>query len=474
MLFNTPLFFALLGASLVVYWFARNLVTRQIALLITSVVFYAFWYPPHLILLFALVFVAYGVSRLIEVDEGQRFVWMGFGTVVVLICLAYYKYAEYFLTLAQPLIQASGKSIDPSAYRLELPLGISFITFQIIAYMVDVAKRELKPERNIFTFSLFVSFFPQLIAGPICRGHELLPQLKTKHNFIIKRFFSGMLILFAGLFLKVVFADNMAADIDRIYAAPSEFPGGVLLWASIGFGFQILSDFWGYSTMAVGMALMFGIVIPINFNLPYISTSIQSFWRRWHITLSSWLRDYLYIAVGGNRRGKLLTYRNLILTMLLGGLWHGASTNFVIWGAIHGGFLAIERLIRGLITTTFSADSAYLTVLNWAWRPIGWAITMFVTFTAWVFFRAETWDDSVSVISGIASAPMDGWLTVSSVMYVLILAFVLLMVPVHRYIEAARHEKLSTPWLLLGSSVFLFLSVVMTSPDPVPFIYFQF
>jgi D-alanyl-lipoteichoic acid acyltransferase DltB (MBOAT superfamily) len=450
------------------------LAARQSILLVASLLFYGFWYPPHLVLLLSLAALAYLATRLIDTDHDEARTWTALAVIGSLVTLAYFKYSGYFLDLFQPFLEASGKTIDSNSFNIELPLGISFIAFQIIAYVVDVHQRKIAAEKNAFTFLLFVSFFPQLIAGPICRGSELMPQLKLPVFFYAHRFFSGLAIFSIGLMLKSVFADNLSGFVDGIYGTPADSSGGELMMASIGFGIQILADFWGYSTMAVGMALMFGIVIPINFNLPYISLTLQDFWRRWHMTLSSWLRDYLYIPLGGNRNGSILTYRNLFLTMLLGGLWHGASTNFVIWGAIHGVYLAIERYITRAGSAAIRNGRTVLSSVARIWTPFGYLLTMFVVFVAWVFFRADTLSDSVSVLSGIAKAPLDGIGAIPTSVWVLFLLFAVVQFPAHALIERSRSESLTLGPLLTTAFWMFLITAIFTSPDAVPFIYFQF
>ncbi len=474
MLFNSPQFFMLLIITLSAYWFSKTLVARQTILLIASLLFYGFWYPPHLLLLFSLSALAYVCSRMMGVDREHKAAWVAFGTTGLLMILAYYKYAGYLLSIFGKFISSPRLSLDSSALHIDLPLGISFITFQIIAYLVDVSEGKIKAEKNPFRFLLFVSFFPQLIAGPICRGSELLPQLNKWHKFDRYTFFNGLTILMVGLFLKAAFADNISSYVQSIYNGSPDIYGGTALWATIAFGIQILSDFWGYSTMAVGMALMFGVSIPINFNLPYAAWTMQSFWRRWHITLSSWLRDYLYIKLGGSRKGKILTYRNLMITMVLGGLWHGASTNFVIWGALHGGYLSAERFIQRRIAAIPLFTERRLPILRTLWIPVGWLLTMTVVFLAWVFFRADNIHDALRIIGTIIEAPMAHWEKVPRQIFTLVLALVLLMYPISKLIEWSRKRKMQIPVSIALAFWSLFFALVLGSPDPTPFIYFQF
>jgi D-alanyl-lipoteichoic acid acyltransferase DltB (MBOAT superfamily) len=314
-----------------------------------------------------------------------------------LLSLGVFKYADFALELGAA---STGLSFEPLG--IILPLGISFFTFHLIAYAVDVHRGLIPHEKSLTTFALFVSFFPQLIAGPICRGRQLLPQLKEKQILSIAALTQGMLMLSAGYFIKAGLADNLAPFVDKVYGDVAAANPQTATLATAGFTMQILFDFWGYSTMALGSAWLFGIMLPVNFNLPYVAASLQDVWRRWHMTLSFWLRDYLYVGLGGNRKGAVRTYFNLLAVMLLGGLWHGAAITFVVWGFIHGAVLALERLagsLLGLLGRTASLIAAIL-------APARWLLTMAIVVIAWVFFRAGTVQEAFSLLSLIKTGIM--------------------------------------------------------------------
>ncbi|MGB3298454.1 MAG: MBOAT family O-acyltransferase, partial [Phormidesmis sp.] len=321
MLFNSVDFFLLLAIALLLYWQSASLVWRQNCLLAASLIFYAYWFSPYLLLFLALSAAAY-VGGL-QIAAGRRQA-LTFTVILLLAILGVFKYTQFSLNLFNGLTDSLAISTVLPTINIRVPLGISFICFQLVGYLVDVARRQVPAEKSFRLFTLFIGFFPQLIAGPICRAEQLMPQLKTKQTFDSRRFASGVLLVAIGLVLKVAFADGLAPFVERVFSAESYAEVPTVL-AAVSFGVQIFCDFWGYSTMAVGAAQMFGIEVPINFYLPYFSTSLREFWRRWHITLSDWFRDYLYIPLGGSRWGELMTARNLLITMTLCGLWHGAS-----------------------------------------------------------------------------------------------------------------------------------------------------
>ncbi|MDA7673499.1 MBOAT family protein [Verrucomicrobiales bacterium] len=372
MLFNSITFvlFHLLFVAL--YWATKSIRVRQVLLLLSSVVFYGWYYWPALILLGVSMVVNYGFSRWIEVATEKKKV-LTLAVVVNLCSLSWFKYSKFIADNVVAVLGQLGLELESPPMNDWLPLGISFYTFQIIGYLVDVSRGQVKAERNFLVFGVFKCFYAQLVAGPIVRAKDLIPQLKERHVFYSRDFQLGLYYLLAGLAIKVCIADTLAQFVNHGFGDPGALDTGTAWLTLYGFAFQILSDFWGYSTVAIGLGLMYGIELPLNFNLPYLASSIRDFWRRWHITLSEWLRDYVYIPLGGNRRWQ---NRNLFLTMLLGGLWHGASWNFVFWGAGHGMWLALERVSP----TIFPKN-----------RFFKW-LKIFLVFNGvcllWVFFRA--------------------------------------------------------------------------------------
>src|SRR5258708_3307685 len=362
-----------------------------------SLVFYGAWRPVYLLLLLASVAVNFALGLRMEDPLRCRAVGT-FGVALNLAVLCYFKYTNFIFDALNTMTGA-----PLPFFNIVLPLGISFFTFQQIAYLVDVM-RGAKVERDIVSYTLFVSFFPHLIAGPLVHHAEMIPQFKrgrTGRSAVLAA--RGLAIFAAGLFKKVGIADNLAQFVSPVFAHLDAGGGITTSWAwlaTLAYSLQIYFDFSGYSDMAVGLALLFGIRLPVNFRSPYQATSIIEFWRRWHITLSRFLRDYLYIPLGGNRLGERRRYINLLVTMLLGGLWHGAGWNFLVWGGLHGIYLCINHLWQA-----WRADNnhawAGLVEEGLAAKGLSWAITFFAVVVAWVFFRARTAEGAWQMLGGL-------------------------------------------------------------------------
>ena len=398
MLFSSFTFvFNFLPAVLLAFAAARRHSPRAgiLVLLGASLFFYGAWRPVYLILFLASVGLNFSLGLLMADPHRRRRVGV-IGVTINLAALCYFKYANFLLDNVSAL---TGTPL-PFA-NIVLPLGISFFTFQQIAYLVDVM-RGAKVERDIVSYTLFVSFFPHLIAGPLVHHAEMIPQFKrgasSRSAVLAAR---GFAIFAAGLFKKVVIADNLAQFATPVFAHLDGGGGVTASWAwlaTLSYTLQIYFDFSGYSDMAIGLALMFGIRLPVNFRSPYKSLSIIEFWRRWHITLSRFLRDYLYIPLGGNRLGEARRYLNLLVTMLLGGLWHGAGWNFLIWGGLHGIYLGINHLWRGAVGVGNPRGSM---------RFVSWAVTFAAVVLAWVFFRAATVGGAWRALKGLAGVTPD-------------------------------------------------------------------
>lgn len=471
MLFNSLPFFIFLPVTLLLYWSAARAETRQTILLTSSLVFYAFWFPPHILLLLALVTVCW-FSALYLAPRGPTLA-ISSAALILFAALGYWKYASFLARVLRDLgMPVSWLQSFPE--QMTLPLGISFIVFQGLGYVIDVARRDKEPEPHWSTVVLFKAYFPQLIAGPICRAQELMPQLKALKAFNARQFASGWAILGIGLFLKVVFADNVAPTVDGYFAIPDQISGAQAWGAALGFAVQILGDFWGYSTMAYGMSLMFGIVLPVNFRLPYLALGVRDFWRRWHITLSFWLRDYLYKPLGGSHHGLVKTFGALLLTMLLGGIWHGANYTFLIWGLWHGLALILEHAMVRL----FGQMPLHSRIISsWAWGTVSsaaaWLYAMSVVLIGWVFFRADTVGAALSVLSHMhQSLPTIHELPRGFV--ILILGFFLIQKPVECLLDSLRAGAISSGWCYLMTVWLLLAAVIMSADDALPFIYFQF
>ena len=381
-------------------------------------------------------------------------------TIIIIGNLFFFKYTNFFIDQISYIF---GLNIEH--LNIKLPLGISFISFQALGYIIDVYRKETKAEKNFFFLLLFLGYFPQLIAGPICRAKELIPQLREDHFLKYKNLTNGFLIFSIGLVLKVVFADSLAPFVDKIYNSPQAFTPTENFFAILTYGVQIFCDFWGYSTMAIGISKMFQIDIPINFNLPYISLSLQEFWRRWHITLSLWLRDYLYIPLGGSKGTTSSTYRNLLITMLLGGFWHGASWNFIIWGAIHGSFLSIERVL-----STNDLNNKNIIV-----KSTKWFITMTIVFIAWTFFRAANVPDAIETVEKsyqiFHSFKIDE--IPKSIKYLLFI-FIPIQFISQNMITKGIQSRFPPVIAIICSFWLCILTLIFASEDTPKFIYFDF
>ena len=418
MLFNSYVFmFAFLPATLALFFLLGRFAARDMAvgfLALASIFFYAWWSPIYILLILAEVAFSFLIGRQLErtdLDERRRRLILTGAIAVILVVLGYFKYANFFLGIVNDL---SGTELTLG--KIILPLGISFHTFQQIAYLVDAYRRSARHYR-FMDFALFVTFFPQLVAGPIVHHNEAIPQIRQP-GFLTPRAINllvGVSLFGLGLFKKTVIADTLAQVANPAFTAAA---GGAHLslveaWmGALAYSLQLYFDFSGYSDMAIGLARMFNVRFPANFHSPYKAVNIADFWRRWHMTLSRFLRDYLYIPMGGNRRGPARQMLNLFLTMLLGGLWHGAGWTFIIWGALHGLFLALQRLWSGFATK----QGIRLP------RPVGWFITMLCVMAAWVYFRADTIHTAHSVLASLAGLngfglktpnlpdlPLDGW-----------------------------------------------------------------
>ncbi|MCD4779710.1 MAG: MBOAT family protein [Candidatus Omnitrophica bacterium] len=349
MLFNSVAFFIFFVIVYALYLLSNHRWQNRI-LLVASYIFYGAWDWRFLSLIWLSTIVDYFCGLRIEQSDSirmkKKFLWISVGLNLSL--LGFFKYCNFFAANLQDLLSWVGLTVDMPTLKVVLPVGISFYTFQTMSYTIDIYKGKLKSTDKFFDFALFVAFFPQLVAGPIERAKNLLPQVLEKRKVCLQQFFEGCYLIFWGLFLKVFVADNLAAMVDPVFTKdPSNIQSGLdVLLAVYAFSFQIFGDFAGYSNIARGLSKCMGFEIMVNFRLPYFATNPQDFWRRWHISLSTWLRDYLYISLGGNRKGSLMTYRNLFLTMVLGGLWHGAAWTFVVWGIFHGILLVIYHAFQ--------------------------------------------------------------------------------------------------------------------------------
>lgn len=473
MLFTSPVFILFF---VVVLLFSRTRLPwggRKFVLLVASYLFYAAWNPPFVLLLWLSTAVDFFLaSRMPRTQSAtKRKMLLVASLCVNLGVLGAFKYANFLADSFVAITGLAGWEVSSPAWSIVLPLGISFYTFQTLSYTIDVFRGKLQPTRNLLDFALYVTFFPQLVAGPIVRASEFLWQLDEPRRATPKQAYWGVLLFVLGLFKKAFLADSVFAPVATRVFDSAAIPTAIQAWTGMyAFAGQIYCDFSGYTDMAIGCALILGFRLPDNFRAPYAAVGFSDFWRRWHISLSSWLRDYLYIPLGGNRKGRIRTRVNLMITMLLGGLWHGAAWTFVAWGGLHGLYLGAERLARDRLN------------LKWFQTRTGQVLLMLVTFHmvcfAWILFRAQSFERALQMfgaLSGIAAG--HGPTAFSRWSAALALGCVGLLVGTQWVFRNKRLEELSARagWFVtaLTAAVMLFLSLTAGAKGA-EFIYFRF
>ena len=402
MFFDTPIYAVFLAFVVLLCW-KLGWRRQNVLLLAASYVFYGWWDPRFLALITASTIIDFYCARAIASSDEtrRRRALLALSLVINIGFLAAFKYFNFFMDSFAATLEAMGFHHAPVAVlQILLPPGISFYTFQEVAYIVDVYKGKLEPADSLVDYALFISLFPHLIAGPIQRPGHLLPQVQKPRRFDEGQFFSGLLLILSGLVRKTVIADNCALLADAAFSGRLGTPNlAVVAIGTYAFAWQIYGDFSGYSDIARGSAQLLGFHFMVNFRQPYLATSLQDFWRRWHISLSTWLRDYLYIPLGGSRDGERRTYRNLLLTMLIGGLWHGANWTFVVWGGIHGVGLSIERFFQRALGRTEEATASLASARAWLSR----IVVFHLVCLAWVFFRARGLREAIAFLQGLGS-----------------------------------------------------------------------
>lgn len=419
MIFTEFRFFLFFAVVFGVYWALRSNGWRKGWILLCSYAFYGAWDWRFLSLIIGSTLVDYFVALNLAKSNHQktRRNWLMVSLCVNLGALAYFKYAGFFVESAAGLFDLIGLPVNSVTLSIVLPVGISFYTFQTLSYSLDVYAGKLEPKQSLLDLATFVAFFPQLVAGPIVRAADFLPQLDVARSFSQVNVRACLTLFMVGFFKKACVSDNLAPIVDRYFANPGGFDALSGWIGVLSYTVQIYCDFSGYSDMAIACAGLLGYELCENFNFPYFASSITDFWRRWHISLSTWLKDYLYIPLGGNRGGQLFTYRNLLLTMVLGGLWHGAAWTFVVWGAMHGGALVIHKEwsqwtknrkpwfaagpARGLDVRTQSipTQTAPKRMTTPLWTAVAyWAITFYWVCITWVFFRADSFGTAMTVL----------------------------------------------------------------------------
>lgn len=471
MLFNSLSFVVFLVIVLALYYSKLLKWTgKKRMLLLASYVFYGLWNPPLVILLWISTIVDWTAGNKLAIEDNQRKrkFWLLLSMFVNLGFLAFFKYGNFLLENFTLGMNAIGFAYEPKPMDIILPMGISFYTFQTMSYTIDMYNKKIKPARTFLDFALYVTFFPQLVAGPIVRAKDLITQFYEEKKASSQQFIWGTFLLTIGLFQKVVLADTMLADVSDEVFGSKDILHSLDAWTgTLAFSGQIFFDFAGYSTCAIGIALMLGIILPDNFKYPYASIGFSDLWKRWHISLSTWLRDYLYIPLGGNKNGITRMYVALMLTMLLGGLWHGAAWTFVIWGALHGIYLIVERLLKHKI---------HIKIGNYNGILLAFLTYMLVNFT-WVFFRARELSTAKNMISSMLFMNGDGSKILHGfeIMKVLILISVLFICHwMMRNTSMKEVSKKISP-LVLGIvwAILLFL-IAISQGSGEQFIYFQF
>jgi len=369
---------------------------RWIFLLIASYIFYMYTNVYHIFIIVFSTFINYIVSqqlgKLPDDKQSQRRTLLFISVAVNLGVLFYFKYFNFFTTSVTDFLASLGVTIDPITHSQILPIGISFYTFQAMAYTIDVYRGKIQPEHHFGIFATYIAFFPQLVAGPIERASNMLPQFRTTFEFDYARIVSGLRLVLFGVFKKVVIADRLAVYVNEVYNNPTQYSGVVMIIATLFFAYQIYCDFSGYSDIAIGTAKVFGFDLMKNFDNPYLAHSIRDFWRRWHISLSTWFRDYVYIPLGGNRVSLGRNLLNLFIVFVVSGLWHGASWTFAIWGAIHGAYIVIETYIAHKRQNPMRSRLSYVA---------GMLLTFTVVNITWIFFRANSLDDALYILQNM-------------------------------------------------------------------------
>lgn len=481
MLFNSIDFAVFLPIVFVLYWCAfRGLRARNAFILLASTVFYGWWDWRYLFLVYFSTGLDYVLGRLLDgtADQRQRKRLLVISVVTNLGLLAFFKYTDFFITSFNDAFTFMGRPLGIDTLRIVLPVGISFYTFQSLSYTIDVYRRQLKASHDPLEFGAFVLFFPQLVAGPIERATNLLPQFATQRVFDIAKARDGLRQILWGLFKKIVVADNCAQLVNALYADPASQSGSTMVLATVLFAFQIYGDFSGYSDIAIGTARLFGFDLMRNFAFPYFSRDIAEFWRRWHISLSTWFRDYLYIPLGGSRGNKAFVVRNTMIIFMVSGFWHGANWTFIFWGALNAlFFLPLVLMDRH---RTMSG-----TVAHGRWLPtIKETMQVLVTFAmacfAWIFFRARDLDQAFTVIGKMCSGSLFQAPEVSSMLTLTISLFGIGTVLILEWIGRERQYGLQMDgrgtkplrYLLYYS---LIIAIIVCAPSGGgEFIYFQF
>lgn len=493
MVFNSYTFVVFFILILILHNLPFSWKAKKINLLLASYIFYAAWNPPFILLLWLSTVVDFFVGRALFTQNNihKKRLLLVISLIGNLGMLCFFKYGGFLLENFVTIVNAVGWHFHPAKPNIILPAGISFYTFTTLCYTIDMYKKKSEPVKSMLDFSLFVTFFPHLVAGPIVRPPQLVPQFESPRKATQKQLLEGLLLMSLGLFMKVVLADSMlSATANAVFGATNKLPALDAWMGVLAFSGQIFFDFAGYSTCAIGVALSLGFILPQNFLYPYSAIGFSDFWRRWHITLSAWLRDYLYIPMGGNRKGPVRTYMNLMITMLLGGLWHGANWTFVVWGGLHGFYLWVEKAIADIrkdkvrpIATTPAGEVGVLGPLPEIFKPRSvknFSIALFTFFlinVTWVFFRASTFTKAWTLLKSMFGFVDKGEPMLTTLAVIKVSVIVTFMVLFHWMM---RNTKITDtipklPWWFVGIiwAVILIL-LIWSQESSSSFIYFQF
>lgn len=473
MLFNTVDFAIFFPIVLLLYWtvFKKPLSLQNLFLVVVSYIFYAFWDWRFLSLIFISTVVDYSTGLWIgnTSNERKRKALLGLSLVFNLGMLMTFKYFNFFVETFVEAFGFFGKPLKISSWNILLPVGISFYTFQTMSYTIDLYRKKIEPTRNVISFFAFVSFFPQLVAGPIERAAHLLPQFKVPRSFNREKSVDGLRLILGGLFKKMVIADNCALLVDQIFGNYETASGSTLFFGAVFFAFQIYGDFSGYSDIAIGTARLMGFNLMKNFNYPYLSQNLSEFWRRWHISLSTWFRDYVYIPLGGSRVSKGRLILNVFVVFVLSGLWHGANLTFVFWGFLHGAFV-----VAAILLATKKSAPATEGLFPSAAQLVRILFTFLIVVFTWIFFRSERIGMAFEYIGRIFSPslltkpeiPLSG-------------VFFLFLFMVLEWIQRRRDHildiaHLPKKWQRYGIYYLVVFALFYFAGDLQPFIYFQF
>lgn len=476
MIFNSINFFIFFCLVFIIYWFIlkRNLKLQNAFLLVVSYIFYGWWDWRFLSLIAFSSILDFYMAMLIDgaVEQNKRKFCLAISITINLALLFFFKYYNFFIDSFSQLLETLGITMGSFSLSIILPVGISFYTFQTMSYTIDVYRREMKPTRDFVSFMAYVSFFPQLVAGPIERAKNLLPQFFLTRTFIYKNAVNGLVFIFWGLFKKIVIADNCAVVVNSIFENQAVASGLELIGGAVLFAFQIYGDFSGYSDIALGTALLLGFNLMVNFRVPYLSRSIAEFWRRWHISLTTWFRDYIYIPLGGSRVSKSMAVRNTLLVFIISGLWHGANWTFIFWGLLNAIFFLPSLLFNTNRNNLDVVGSDSL--LPSAKELMQIAFTFCLVCITWIFFRSQSLTSAFQYIDGIFTHDFLN-VTVPNIPEGVFLISILVALEwiFRRNIVPFENSSDKIKWIFVAALIFAILAFRYIGKT-IEFIYFQF